>query len=164
MQNKLEEYQALLDDWGIKDYQVHNLHVPFSKIFYAFIHCLTVWLLASIPNLLLNAPVGIAAYYWAYEGRVLVLISINLSHVIVRGQEGFESVESEDQGARCAHVEADLLCSHRRSNPLALLRAPSLPLHLAGTANHPHIPSELPFLFLPGRTGRRGERCLQCAT
>ena len=64
---RLEEYQETLDQWGIKDYQVNQLRVPFSRLLYAFLHCLCVWLLASIPNLLLNAPVGIAASYWATE-------------------------------------------------------------------------------------------------
>lgn len=65
LRDRLEEYQTLLDDWGIKDYQVNQLQVPFSRLLYAFIHCAIVFLLASIPNLLLNAPVGIAASYWA---------------------------------------------------------------------------------------------------
>ena len=67
LQSHLEAYQTTLDQWDIKDYQVHQLQVPFSRLLYAFIHCFIVFLLASIPNLLLNAPVGIAAHYWAAE-------------------------------------------------------------------------------------------------
>ena len=58
MKVELEKYQDLLDEWGLRDYQVNNLDVPFTALLHIFLHGLTVWLLAMIPSLLLNAPVG----------------------------------------------------------------------------------------------------------
>lgn len=65
MKHELEKYQDLLDEWGLRDYQVNNLDVPFTSQLHIFLHGLTVWLLALIPSLLLNAPVGFAASIWA---------------------------------------------------------------------------------------------------
>lgn len=68
--HKLGEYQQLLDTWGLKDYQLQNasyFDVPFSKLLYTFIHGAGVILLASVPSIVLNAPVGFAANYWAYK-------------------------------------------------------------------------------------------------
>lgn len=61
----LEAYQDALDHWGLKDYQITDLRVPVAKIVYSFVHTLVVALLAFIPSLLLNFPVGIAAKLWA---------------------------------------------------------------------------------------------------
>ena len=61
----LEEYQKKLDYWGLKDYQITNLDVPFNKMLYNFLHALVLAVLASIPSLLLNLPVGMAAKSWA---------------------------------------------------------------------------------------------------
>jgi glycerol-3-phosphate O-acyltransferase/dihydroxyacetone phosphate acyltransferase len=67
LQRKLEDYQDKLSRWGLKDYQITNLEqeVSFSKVLYTFFHGAIVMSLASIPSLILNAPVGVAASYWA---------------------------------------------------------------------------------------------------
>jgi hypothetical protein len=43
------------------------LELSYSKMIYAIVHGLVILCLASIPSLLLNAPVGFAANYWAYR-------------------------------------------------------------------------------------------------
>lgn len=65
IQDRLEEYQDALDTWGLRDYQVTNLDIPYASLFYSFFHGAIVMLLASIPSLILNAPVGFAARYWS---------------------------------------------------------------------------------------------------
>jgi glycerol-3-phosphate O-acyltransferase / dihydroxyacetone phosphate acyltransferase len=67
LQKRLTHYQDQLDHWGLKDYQLlpSNLETSFSKLLYTFLHGLLILTLASIPSLLLNFPVGIAAHYWA---------------------------------------------------------------------------------------------------
>lgn len=68
LQKRLELYQDALDIWGLKDYQVQaNLEMPFSKLLYIFFHGAVVLTLASIPSIILNAPVGLAATYWATQ-------------------------------------------------------------------------------------------------
>ena len=76
---KLEEYTDALDYWGLKDYQLQikdskstsssqskgNSWRGFGSALYLFLHGAFVLILASIPSLLLNAPVGAAAHYWA---------------------------------------------------------------------------------------------------
>jgi glycerol-3-phosphate O-acyltransferase / dihydroxyacetone phosphate acyltransferase len=64
---RLDEYQQTLDEWGLRDYQVRSLDDPFTTHLHTFIHGLMVWILASIPSLVLNAPVGVAAHYWAHK-------------------------------------------------------------------------------------------------
>jgi len=64
---RLAAYQESLDEWGLRDYQVNALDAPFSSQLQTFIHALVVWILASIPSLFLNAPVGFAAHYWAHK-------------------------------------------------------------------------------------------------
>lgn len=69
---KLEVYQNILDKWGLRDYQLigDSLEVAcssYSKLLYSFVHGAIVLSLASIPSLVLNAPVGFAANYWAYR-------------------------------------------------------------------------------------------------
>ena len=66
---KVEKYQEVLDTWGLRDSQLQTsaLHVSFPKLLYIFLHGLTIFLLASIPSLILNFPVGVAANYWAYS-------------------------------------------------------------------------------------------------
>lgn len=64
---RLDEYQQTLDEWGLRDYQVRSLDDPFSAHLHTFMHGLLVWILASIPSLVLNAPVGVAAHYWAHK-------------------------------------------------------------------------------------------------
>ncbi len=65
LRNKIEAYDKTLSLWGLKDYQVCNLHVPYSKVLYKFIHGFITMSLASIPSLLLNAPVGLIASFLA---------------------------------------------------------------------------------------------------
>ena len=65
LKKKLENYQEALGTWGIYDYQVANLEIPYSKLVYTFFHGLLTMSLASIPTIVLNAPVGVAAKYWA---------------------------------------------------------------------------------------------------
>ena len=67
LQAEIEKYQESLSDWGIYDYQVANLDVPFSKLLYTFVHGAFVLSLASIPSLILNAPVGLFARRWAHS-------------------------------------------------------------------------------------------------
>ena len=67
LQAEIEKYQESLSDWGIYDHQVANLDVPFSKLLYTFLHGSVVMTLASIPSLMLNAPVGLLAKYWAHS-------------------------------------------------------------------------------------------------
>lgn len=67
LQTKLEEYQEILDTWGLKDYQIADLETSYSKLMYSFVHGLIVIVLASIPSLILNAPVGFAAKYWSFK-------------------------------------------------------------------------------------------------
>eukprot|EP01038_Epipyxis_sp_PR26KG_P008093 gene8093-10962_t len=67
LQKKLEDYQDILDKWGLRDYQLLSgqLELSYSKLVYIFLHGAVIILLASIPSLILNAPVGFAAHYWA---------------------------------------------------------------------------------------------------
>jgi hypothetical protein len=65
LQVKIQKYQDTLDQWGLRDYQVNAIDIPFTKLLYTFSHGLVVWFLASLPSLVLNAPVGMAARYWA---------------------------------------------------------------------------------------------------
>ncbi len=63
---RLEEYQNILDDWGLKDYQVNSLNVVNrQQMLYTFMHALSVMMLASIPSVIINAPVGFAARLYA---------------------------------------------------------------------------------------------------
>ena len=66
---KVEAYQEALDRWGLRDYQLQHTHLQlsYSKMLYIFLHGAIILLLASIPSLLLNFPVGAAANYFAYS-------------------------------------------------------------------------------------------------
>jgi hypothetical protein len=83
---KVEKYQDTLDEWGLKDYQVgrdsshkgrliycccafqlHDLEITYSKLLYTFMHALFVMSLASIPSIVLNAPVGLLARMYAHS-------------------------------------------------------------------------------------------------
>jgi glycerol-3-phosphate O-acyltransferase / dihydroxyacetone phosphate acyltransferase len=67
LQIRLEKYQDILTQWGLKDYQISHLEqLSFSKMLYSFMHGSFVMILATIPALILNAPVGFAASYWAF--------------------------------------------------------------------------------------------------
>ena len=67
LQIKIEQYQDILERWGLRDYQVSNgnLELPYTKLLYTFLHGAFVMSLASIPSIILNAPVGFAADYWS---------------------------------------------------------------------------------------------------
>lgn len=67
IQVKLEAYLDKLDHWGLKDYQLINndMEISFFKMLYIFVHGAVILILASIPSLILNAPVGTAAHIWS---------------------------------------------------------------------------------------------------
>jgi glycerol-3-phosphate O-acyltransferase / dihydroxyacetone phosphate acyltransferase len=68
LKKRIEKYQDTLAYWGLRDYQINQLsQLSFSKMLYTFVHGGLVMALASIPFLLLNGPVGIAARYWSYQ-------------------------------------------------------------------------------------------------
>jgi len=73
LQSKLEAYQETLETWGIYDYQVNKLDVKFSKLLYVFLHGFIIIMVSSIPSLILNAPVGFAAKWWAEKEQVKAL-------------------------------------------------------------------------------------------
>jgi glycerol-3-phosphate O-acyltransferase/dihydroxyacetone phosphate acyltransferase len=66
---KVKDYQDALDRWGLRDYQLQHTHLQlsYSKMLYIFLHGLVILTLASLPSLILNFPVGMAANYWAYR-------------------------------------------------------------------------------------------------
>jgi glycerol-3-phosphate O-acyltransferase/dihydroxyacetone phosphate acyltransferase len=69
LREKVETYQATLDKWGLKDYQVaSDLTAPYSRVLLTFLTAWTAFLLSFLPSLFLNAPVGLAARVWAEEG------------------------------------------------------------------------------------------------
>ena len=64
--SNVDEYQSMLDDWGLKDYQVNSLEaVDRGAMLYTFVHAFVIVICATIPSLILNAPVGIAASVYA---------------------------------------------------------------------------------------------------
>ena len=65
LEQNMQKYQETLDHWALKDYQVNNLDVPYSKTLYTFLHGCGVLAIASVPSIILNAPVGILASWWA---------------------------------------------------------------------------------------------------
>ncbi len=65
LQQRLQAYQDMLDEWGLRDYQINSLETPFATNLYIFAHALILWILSSIPALILNAPIGMAARAWA---------------------------------------------------------------------------------------------------
>jgi glycerol-3-phosphate O-acyltransferase / dihydroxyacetone phosphate acyltransferase len=73
LQHELERYQNTLSEWGIYDYQVNNLDIPFRKLLYMFVHGFFIFFAASIPSIVLNAPVGIAAKFWAQSKQKTAL-------------------------------------------------------------------------------------------
>lgn len=66
---QVNDYQNALDSWGLRDYQLQHTHLQlsYSKMLYIFLHGLVILSLASLPSLVLNFPVGVAANYWAYK-------------------------------------------------------------------------------------------------
>lgn len=79
MRKKLLDYSELLKTWGLRDYQVPTLTVQSrSQLFYQFMHMLLVFVLASIPTLLLNAPVGLLARVLSETERKKALKSSNV--------------------------------------------------------------------------------------
>ena len=65
LQKRIQEYQDTLDKWGLVDYQVPNMDEPYSRVLFSFLYGFTVFMLASLPSIVLNAPVGVAAKFWA---------------------------------------------------------------------------------------------------
>ena len=57
---KLADYLEVLHKWGLRDYQVSTLDDPNpTHHYHTFAHALMVMLLASVPTLFLNLPVGV---------------------------------------------------------------------------------------------------------
>lgn len=71
LKERIVEYQDALDNWGLYDYQVKGLQVdvPFNTLLYTFVHAFIVIALAAVPSLFLNAPVGLAASWYASKER-----------------------------------------------------------------------------------------------
>lgn len=71
LKDRLLRYQEQLSEWGLKDYQVLHMQLTdadnFPLLLYTFLHGLVILLLASVPSLLLNAPVGFLAKWFADE-------------------------------------------------------------------------------------------------
>lgn len=65
LEDNMTKYQEELDKWALRDYQVNSLQIPYSKTLYTFVHGCIVLAIASIPSIILNAPVGMLASYWA---------------------------------------------------------------------------------------------------
>eukprot|EP01042_Synura_sphagnicola_P009615 gene9615-12335_t len=69
LRRRVEQYQEALDLWGLRDYQVPALDTAlghnYGNLVYTFLHAALVWAMASVPTLILNAPVGLAARLWA---------------------------------------------------------------------------------------------------
>lgn len=67
LKERILDYQDTLDNWGLYDYQVNQLQLdmPFNTLLYTFVHALLVITLAGIPSIFLNAPVGLAASWYA---------------------------------------------------------------------------------------------------
>ena len=65
LKRQIIEYQDTLDHWGLFDYQVTKLDAPFKDLLYTFLHALVMMLVAAVPTIFLNAPVGLAASYWS---------------------------------------------------------------------------------------------------
>ena len=68
LQKRIEDYQDILEDLGLRDYQVvKNEDLDYSNVLFIFLHGFLVMTLASIPSIILNAPVGLAAKYWSFQ-------------------------------------------------------------------------------------------------
>jgi glycerol-3-phosphate O-acyltransferase/dihydroxyacetone phosphate acyltransferase len=73
LEKKLVDYQETLAQWGIYDYQVPTLTVPYSRLWYTFAHGLLVGIITCIPSIILNFPVGILAGQYAKRERRIAL-------------------------------------------------------------------------------------------
>ncbi|CAM9495549.1 unnamed protein product, partial [Sphacelaria rigidula] len=70
LKERLEEYRQMLGTLGMRDYQVRTLESPNPlKATYTVVHMFAVLLLASVPSLILNLPVGIVARVTAAHER-----------------------------------------------------------------------------------------------
>jgi len=67
LKKKIEDYQKTLDHWGLKDYQVGHLDTRYSTLLYKFLHGFFVGLIAFIPTIFLNLPVGLLAKLWSHK-------------------------------------------------------------------------------------------------
>ena len=73
-EGRLRAYQDRLDTCGLRDYQVPMLQRRRTwRMVYKLAHMTSVLLLASVPALLLNAPVGLLARHIAERERVKAL-------------------------------------------------------------------------------------------
>lgn len=67
LQERVQKYQDALEELGVRDYQVvKNEEQDYSRMLFVFLHGFMVMTLASIPSIILNAPVGFAAKYWSF--------------------------------------------------------------------------------------------------
>ena len=95
IQNRLIAYHKELEDLGIRDYHVPALNhekadgdidgdlvLSWMQVFYHIIYLIFLLLLAAVPNLFINLPVGVLASMYS-ESRRKVLLS--KSKVKVRG-------------------------------------------------------------------------------
>ena len=73
LSKRIREYQTDLDYLGLRDYQVSHLGMPYTKLFFTFLHALVLFFIASIPAVMLNAPVGLIANLWAAKEAKVAL-------------------------------------------------------------------------------------------
>jgi len=69
LRNRLLEYIKLLQEMGLRDYQVPTLELNMWKVSYTFLHLISVFALAAVPSLFLNAPVGLICRILAEKHR-----------------------------------------------------------------------------------------------
>jgi glycerol-3-phosphate O-acyltransferase/dihydroxyacetone phosphate acyltransferase len=70
LKEKLEAYRSKLSMLGLRDYQVPTLDQPDTlKDAYTVVHLFLVFILASVPSIILNAPVGLVARILAAKER-----------------------------------------------------------------------------------------------
>ena len=79
LRDKISDYQKKLDYWGLKDYQINKVEVSFFKLLYTFVHGLTVIIIAAMPSILLNWPVGMFAKLWAEK-----MAKVDLANSVVK--------------------------------------------------------------------------------
>lgn len=89
LQKRIELYQKELDELGIRDYQVPGLrqsndNISTMKLPYYIAHLIVLLLLAAIPSIFLNLPVGLVARLYANQRRKKALAA---SSVKVKGYD-----------------------------------------------------------------------------
>lgn len=70
LKERLEAYRQMLGTLGMRDYQVRTLESPNPlRATYTVVHMFAVLILASVPSLILNLPVGVVARIMALKER-----------------------------------------------------------------------------------------------